>query len=297
MSGLSGIFAALGSAVSWALGAVLFKKLGEKTPSIAMTAIKALSSAVMLLMLILIARINFFINIHDLIILSLSGVLGIAIGDSFFFASLKRLSPVVLSIILFAIPNIFYGTFGFIILKEMPSLQVWFGILLILTGLACILFPLKIKNTNEPKTTVIGVLFAIASILCTSISMVFIKPILQNTNSLVVTMYRALFGGLSLLLYGIIFKRNSTWMQPFLNKGYSLKFIGAVFIVTFGGFWLSLVAIKNCDVVLASTLMGLEPLFILLFIILFRKYKAELREYIGIFLALSGIISLMIYVG
>lgn len=297
MSQLYGIFAALGSAASWALGAFLFKNLGDKTPSMAVAAVKTLISATILILIISIMNINLFINKNYLTELILSGILGIAIGDSFFFASLKRLSPIVLSIILFSVPNIFYGFLGFFLLKEMPSVQIWLSVLLILLGFGCLLFQSNSETNEKQKTTFIGILFAIISILCTSVSIVFIKPILHNINSLVATMYRILFGGIFLFLFGAISRKSSTWVQPFLSKNYSLKFLGTVFVVTFGGFWLSLVAMKNCDVVVASTLMSLEPLLILICMILFGNYKAKLSEYMGIFLALSGIISLMIHVG
>jgi drug/metabolite transporter (DMT)-like permease len=41
------------------------------------------------------------------------------------------------------------------------------------------------------------------------------------------------------------------------------RFIAAVTVVTFGGFWLSLFAIKSLDVSIANTLLATEPLFAL----------------------------------
>lgn len=295
MSELTGIAAALGSAVSWALGSILFKKIGEKTKSIAITTVKALLSAIMLGLFIIIVRINPFINSHSLIRLIISGILGIAIGDTFFFASLKRLSPVILSILLFSGPAIFSGILGLVYLNETPSLQVWIGILIVLSGLGCLLFPIETKDQNVPQTTLSGMVFAILSLFCTSISMVIAKPVLLEVSSLVATMYRMLFGGLFLLAYGLIFGKIKAWEQPFLDKDYNLKFLGTVSIVTFGGFWLSLVAIKNCDLVVASTLMTLEPLFIMLYMILFWKYKMKLKEYLGTFLSIVGIMLIAFY--
>lgn len=293
MSELTGIAAALGSAASWALGSILFKKLGGNARSIAMTAVKALLSALILGLFILAARINPFVTSNNLIILILSGIIGISIGDSCFFASLKRLSPIVLSVILFSGPVLFSGVLGLIYLKEMPTLQTWAGLFIILTGLGFLLFPLNIKDGEAPKTTLIGILFALASLFCTSISMVIVKPILSEVSSIVATMYRMLFGGLFLLGCGILFKKIEMWEQPFLNKGYNLKFLGTVSIVTFGGFWLSLVAIKNCDIVVASTIMTLEPLFILLYMVLFWKHKMSLKEYLGTFLSVIGLMCII----
>lgn len=293
MSELTGIAAALGSAASWALGSILFKKLGGSTNSIAMTAVKALLSALIIGLFLLIARINPFVDYNSLIILVLSGIIGISIGDSCFFASLKRLSPIVLSVILFSGPIVFSGVLGLIYLKEMPTLQTWLGLFIILAGLGFLLFPMNIQGNETPKTTLKGILFALASLFCTSISMVIVKPILSEVSSIVATMYRMLFGGLFLFVCGFLFNKIKMWEKPFLNKGYNLKFLGTVSIVTFGGFWLSLVAIKNCDVVVASTIMTLEPLFILLYMVLFWKHKMSLKEYLGTFLSVIGLMCII----
>lgn len=290
-----GIIAALGSAASWAVGSVVFKKLGEKAQSIAMTTVKALLSAAILLVFILVMEIDPFVSKHSLMVLAASGIIGIALGDSFFFASLKRLSPIVLSIILFAGPDIFYGVLGFLILGEMPPLQIWAGIILILSGLGCLLFPLEVQNSDGQKTRFAGILFALASLFCMAVSMVIVKPVLHTMPTLTATMYRMLFGGLFLLGCGVASNKIKTWEKPFLNKDYNFKFLYSVLIVTFGGFWLSLVAIKNCDVVVASTLMSLEPLLILLYMIIFCKHKAKFREYLGILLAIAGLALLVIY--
>src|SRR5437016_9169401 len=87
-----GILAALGSAASWALGAVLFKKLGDQLSSPAMTLVKSFISAALLgLALLAIGFTN--LSAHALLWLVVSGVLGIALGDTLFFAALKELTP------------------------------------------------------------------------------------------------------------------------------------------------------------------------------------------------------------
>src|ERR1044071_3358577 len=87
-----GILAALGSAASWALGAVLFKQVGEKLSSPAMTLVKSFISAALLgLVLLVIGYTKVPPNALGLLVLS--GVLGIAIGDTLFFAALKELTP------------------------------------------------------------------------------------------------------------------------------------------------------------------------------------------------------------
>ena len=125
--------------------------------------------------------------------------------------------------------------------------------------------------------------------------MVILKPVLVNYSSLTVTMYRMLFSAFVLFLFGIFSKKISRWTNTLLqDKIYSIKLSGTVTIATFGGFWLSLVAIKYSQLIVASSLMSLEPFFILLFMIIFYKHIPERKEYLGIFAIVCGIILLCI---
>lgn len=284
-----GVIIALISTLSWAVCTVLLKKLGERLEPVGMTAVKSILASVILLLIILITGTTLNIGINNIILVALSGILGIAIGDSLFFASLNRLSPVILSLVLFVGPDLFSGIFGVIFLKEIPSLISWIGIFCILTGLAFLIFPIK-KEDSNCKTKVIGVIFALLSLICTSYSMVIIKPVLEYVPVITATMYRMIFSALILLLFGCISKKIFNWKEITSDKKYSLKLTGTFLLATIGGFWLSLIAIKYCKLIIASSLMSLEPLFILIFMIVFNRYIPKLKELIGVFIIFLGII-------
>src|SRR5258708_6771009 len=88
-----GILAALGSAASWAMGAILFKKLSEQISSPGMALVKSFISAAILGAVLLV--VGGFARVHaaPLVWLIVSGVVGIALGDTLFFAALRELSP------------------------------------------------------------------------------------------------------------------------------------------------------------------------------------------------------------
>ena len=52
-------------------------------------------------------------------------------------------------------------------------------------------------------------------------------------------------------------------LKSLLDPRFAALFVLSVFVVTFGGFWLSLVAIEKTDVSIANTLNSTEPLFVL----------------------------------
>lgn len=291
-----GIWAALGSTASWALCAVLFKKLGERLDPIGMTMVKALLSVLFLLPFIIILYGNLLLPWKDLALLAVSGCIGIALGDSFFFASLGRLSPLALAILLLAGPDVFAGVLGLVCLGEMPSWQVWSGIILIMVGMGGLLFPLPADQDGcSSKTTIYGLVFGVLALICTAASMVIIKPVLVRIPSMEATMFRMFFGGVLLLGYGILTGKLKAWSQPFRTGDYRWGFAGTVAIVTFGGFWLSLAAVKFLDLVVASALMSLEPLFVLPFMIIFGKHKPTLKEIFCMFSAVAGVLVIVFF--
>lgn len=284
-----GIILALISTGCWAICTLAFKKFGERFEPIAMTLIKASLSIFFLAILMFLTNTSFKIDIEFLLNIFLSGLLGIAIGDSLFFASLNKLSPFVLSLILFAGPDIFTGVFGIIFLGENPSLLVWLGIIITMSGLGFFIFSKEQEYTNS-KTSITGIILALSSLICTSYSMVLIKPVLVSNSTITVTMYRMLFSAIILLLYSIFSKKFLTWKNSLNDRNYNIKLSLTIMLASYGGFWLSLTAIKYCDLIVASTLMSLEPLFLFIFSILFFEYIPTKKEITGLFLSIFGII-------
>jgi len=287
---LLGITSALICAMSWAICSLLFKKLGNKLKAIEMATIKTVFSGIILLFIALLCRADLTIEINNLHIVGISSILGIAIGDSLFFASLSKLSPFMLSSILFASPVILSAIFGFFFLNETLSVITLIAIIALLLGLSLLIFPIKDKNNT--KTKFLGIILALASLIFTTYSMVLIKPILINHSTLTITMYRMFFSALVLMVFCIATKKISTIQTAFKDKCYAFKLIGTILIATLGGFWLSLVSIKHCKLAIASSVMSLEPLFALIFMILFYKYKAKLKEFVGIFIIITALLLL-----
>jgi drug/metabolite transporter (DMT)-like permease len=103
-----------------------------------------------------------------------------------------------------------------------------------------------------------------------------------------------LFSALALLLYAIATKKILGWIKVLLDKVFTLKLIGTMIIYAVGGFWCSVIAVKYCELVIASSIMSLEPFFILLLMILFYRYIPKKRELASIILIVSGILLICI---
>ena len=285
-----GVIAALGSTASWALCGVLFKRLGERLDPIGMTTVKSVVAAILLLPALFFIG-GFGVSGADLFWLTLSGVVGIAIGDCFFFAALGELSPLLLTVLLLTCPNVFTGILGVLCLGEMPSLAVWCGIALIMAATAMLAFPLD--SGEGGKSTMRGIAFGVIAFVCSSISTVIAKPVMTGeagVSPLTVTFFRMAAGGIALAAFALCTRRAKAWAKPFRDMRYSLGVLGVTAIVAFGGFGLSMAAFKYLDVVAAGALLSLEPLFVLPFMAAFGRHKVKPRELLGMALAVAGVL-------
>ncbi|MBO4513202.1 MAG: DMT family transporter [Victivallales bacterium] len=289
-----GIGAALLSTFSWALGGILFKQLGEKLEPLGMTWVKSSISVLILGVCLLVLR-PALPNMAQFWRLVLSGFIGIAIGDTLFFAALGHLSPLILALLLLAGPDLFSVVLGVLCLGEMPSWQVFVGIFFLVAAISCVVFPLQISDDEKVKTTVLGVVFGLLSLVATSVSMVIAKPALKEMSVLFATCIRMLAGSVSLLLWGLMSGRIGTWCRPFRQGEYGLKFVGTVAIVTIGGFWLSLYAVKAVQLAVASALMSLEPVLILPLLMVIEKRWLTRRECCSGLLTLVGIVLICLF--
>lgn len=133
-----GVMAALGSAASWALGSVLFRRLGDHLPPVALTFAKGITSVVLLG--IAIAIIGFeSIGLDAWLLLILSGLLGIALGDTLFFLALNNLGAHAV-VILFTLGQVLTLILAVLWLGERPQPLDWAGINLILGGVAIVMW-------------------------------------------------------------------------------------------------------------------------------------------------------------
>jgi drug/metabolite transporter (DMT)-like permease len=255
-----GVVAALGSAASWALGTILFKGVGTEFSSMAMTFIKSFAGA--LLLFVLLCLVGGTPPQRDALgWLALSGLLGISAGDTFFFAALQRLGAHQLIIIMMLGPAVTV-LMAVLILGEWPSLPAWIGIILILGGVTLTLFS-DSRAGERPAATQTGIVFGLLCIVSMAISIIVAKLGLRHVSALEGTFLRMVFGFGGMLLLGLFQGKIGSWLYPLHQGGLRGRFALAVLVVTLGGFWLSLAAIKHLDVSIANTLIATEPLFAL----------------------------------
>lgn len=283
-----GVIAALGSAASWSVGTLLFSQLGESLSSFAMTLVKGGVSVLLLGLLTLLLGGFSDIGLEAYGYLVVSGLLGIALSDTFFFSALKELGPRSI-ILLTTIGQVFTVVLAVIFLGERLPLNGWIGIALIVSGIAIGMLP---GASGQGKSSRRGIVLGLISVLSMSVSVILTKKGLEGTSSIYATFIRMLAGTLGMLLIGIVTHRLRRWVTPFRDTRLMLRFSLAVCVITIGGFWLTIVAFKYTSVAVANSLVSTEPIFILPLAVIFLKEKLNIKAVAGAVIATMGVIFL-----
>lgn len=265
-----GIAAALGSSASWAVGWILFAQLGERLSPVALTLVKAAVSVVLLAAVLAVARPPAPVPPESLGLLVLSGVLGIALGDTLFFAALRRLGASVL-VLLFALGQALTVFLAVLQLGERPSGVQLVGIAIIIASVTTVLW---LRSEDDRRSNeVSGILYGLGSIVAMSVSVIIAKRALGEAGALDATFIRMVAGMACIALWSLLNNPKRLDLRPLLEPAFVVKLVAAVAIVTFGGFWLSLVAVKAIDVSVANTLNSTEPIFVLPLALIFLREK------------------------
>lgn len=285
---LIGIAAALGSAASWALGSVLFKKLGDELSPIALTFAKGVVGAVFL-GVAMVATGYDDIGARAWMLLILSGLLGIAAGDTFFFMALRNLGAHAI-VVLLTLGQVLTVLLAVVWLGERPSAGEWGGIGLVVAGVTIVMWTRL--TDEESRSGISGLAWGLLSVVCMSVSIIIAKEALETTGSIQATFVRMLAGTVGIFLFGQATRQLAGAMRPLSQPRFAGLFLVSVAVITFGGFWLSLAAIEHVEVSIANTLNSTEPLFVLPLAAFVLKERITLPVIIGSGLSVLGIVFL-----
>jgi drug/metabolite transporter (DMT)-like permease len=285
-----GEFAALGAAFLWALSAVVYTHLGQKISPLVLNLSKGVI-AIAYIAITLILQGDFLptnINGINLGFLLVSGILGIGLGDTFYFEALNNLGAR-RTLLLEALAPPLAALIALLTLQEALSLTAWAGIFLTVLGVAWVISERVPGTGNKVVNPLRGISFALLSAIGQASGAVLSRAALSTTtiNPLWSTLLR-IVGGVSILLLWMPLRKQSSWWQPLQSK----KLLGIIAITalfsTYLGIWLQQTAIKYTATGIAQALISTSPLFVLP-IALWMGEKVSFRAFLGVLVALGGI--------
>lgn len=286
-----GELAALSGAFLWALSVVIYARLGQTIPPLVLNLSKGVF-AIAFIAITLTVQGNYSptdMNGLSLGFLLLSGILGIGLGDTFYFAALNHLGAR-RTLLLEALTPPLSALIALIVLQEALSIGAWLGILLTVLGVSWVISERVPGSDHQAINPFRGVCFALVSVLGQANGAVLTRAALAGTaiSPLWSTLLR-LIGCVLVLLVWIPFQKPSQLgLQPLQSR----KLLGIIAITAFFSTYLGIVlqqtALKYTATGIAQALLATSPLFVLPIAIGMGEAVSP-RSFLGVLVALGGI--------
>lgn len=289
---LIGVFASVFSAVAWALGIILFRVIGARIPPYSLNLSKAIISVFYLA--VILACVGYDpVDLRTVFLLSVSGILGITLGDTFFFIALQNLGARLTSLMGTGIP---LGTaiLAVFFLGESFSLFKVMGILIIIAGVVIVLTEQVSVSEGKVLHKFRGISYGILSVVCASVGVIFSKLGVRNISALEATLIRMSASVVGLFTWGIVCRQLTAGLQPLRDRRSLKPLLGIVAVGTLGGFFLFMFSLKLVDASIATAVNELTPIFVLFFSALFFKERISRRALAGTMAAIAGVVVLLL---
>ena len=286
-----GALAALGSAVAWAVTSLLARSLMSELGSVGVNAIRSTIGGVLLIAWVLAtagAGVFTAISASGWLLLGLSIVTAIALGDTVFFESTRAIGVGRAMTISTTYP-LGAAVIAAAFLNEPVTVPIAVGSLVTMAGLVLIVAPWAERAPEERFWFGVGAA-AIAS-LAWAVSTVLVKPPLAEMGPATAQAIRLPVASMMLWL--------TPWARPvprtFAKSSRAVQIriviLGAITSVSSVMF---VAGVKHAGVAVASVLSSTAPMFAIPLAVIFLDERITLRAFLGIVLTLAGIIALQL---
>jgi drug/metabolite transporter (DMT)-like permease len=286
-----GAIAALGSAVAWAVTSLLARSLMSELGSVGINAIRSTIGGVLLVVwVVATAGAGVFTTISSSawILLGLSIVTAIALGDTVFFESTRALGVGRAMTISTTYP-LGAAAIAAVFLDEPVTVAIAVGSLVTLAGLVIIVAPWAERAPEERFWLGVGAA-ALAS-LAWAVSTVLVKPPLAEMNPVTAQAIRLPLA--SMVLWMTPWARSAPRELALSSRGARVRIavLGALTSVSSVMF---VAGVKHAGVAVASVLSSTAPMFAIPLAVIFLNERVTPRALLGIALTLAGIILLQL---
>lgn len=294
MVSIAGASAALSAAILWAFSAILFEDISLRLQPARLNLYKGAVAIVLLAATSAVLGESILaVTQTEMIVLMVSGVIGIALGDTAYFQSVQKLGAR-RALMLFTLAPPMAALIALVFLGERLDLITWVGILLTAGGVMWVVTENAQggeKVQIKKEDLIPGILFGAFAALCQASGVVMTRSVLTNTalTTLQSTIVRLAPALLALVVIIRISGNRTDRLAVIIQDK---KLTRLVFLSSFIGayicLWLQQIAIENAPAGIAQTMLSTSPIFILPMMAL-RGEKVSLRSATGAAAAIFGI--------
>lgn len=291
----TGELAGIATAILWSATSTLFTLAGREVGSVIVNRMRLLLAAIFLLVthwIVYSVPLPLEADPERWLWLGLSALAGLIVGDSFLFQAFIWIGPR-LSMLMMSLAPVIASLLSWAMLGERLLSSQMLGIALSVGGVAAVVTDRSNHRIRrgERDSYAIGILFGLGAATGQALGLILAKKGLAGS-------FPALSGNLMRMSSAATVMWGATLLQGRLRatlesvraRPIAFRHIVAGSIVgPFIGVWLSLVAIQWTEVGVASTLMGLSPIFLLPIGYVVFKERIGWRAAGGTLVAMAGV--------
>lgn len=289
-----GELAALSVSVCWSISSTMFERSGKRVGSLSVNYLRLIFAFIMLGVYGLLSKGAFLpldAGSQQWFWLSLSGFLGLFIGDLFLFQSLTILGSR-LSMLVMTFSPAMTAVLGALFLNENLHVRQWMAILLTMSGIFIAFVGLN-KGRLNFKMPLKGFLFALGGALGQAMGLIASKKGMGDYDPFAATQIRIITGLVAFTLFILVLKRWGGLRKAIADAKTLRDITIGSFFGPFLGVALSMYAITKTETGIASALMALTPL-VLIVPALLKGRRIARREWVGALVSVAGVMLLFV---
>jgi len=286
----------LGTALCWTLTVVGFEYAGKRVGSLSVNLIRLLFGFILLSITLMIFTGSFLpidISNEAILWLSLSGLIGLLIGDLFLFQAFVDLGGRISLLILSSTPVI-SAILGFAFFGEILEVKEIVGMVITLSAISFVILSRKNKKEAFHPHIKRGIVFAFLGAFAQAIGLALSKEGLGDLNAFAATQVRVITATFGFIIYITIIGKWKDIGKAFKDVT-ALKFIGFGSIFgPFLGVSSSILALRYTSLGVSTTIAQLNVILIIPFSVLLFKEKVNNKEIAAAVVAIVGVSLLFI---
>jgi len=282
--------------VVWAGAVILFKLAGDRIRPLALNLYKTALTVVLLFPMLLLLKIPLVpaaVPGGHWLAVAASGILGIAVSDTLFFACLNRLGAGMTAIV-DALYAPFVMTASWLVLMQRPRLEQIGGAALVIAAVLVVAY----RKSGSPLPTrriMGGIFFGVAAMAIMAVSIVLMQPVLSGAPVLWVTELRMLSALAVLLVMFAWQKDRRRLLAPLFEKGVRHYAFWGALLGNLLSMTLWVGAFKFTSVNSAAVLNQTNTVIVVVLACVFLKETFTRRRLLATALAVAG--SMLVLLG
>lgn len=290
---MGGELAALATAVCWSFTAIFISYSGRRVGSEVVNRSRLLFACLFLLVAHRALEGAFFptgVEPFRWGWLAVSSLLGLVLGDAFLFRAYVLIGPRLAMLLMSTVP-IFSALFGWLLFGEAVTGLELGGIVLAVGGVAWVVT----EGQTDPRLADRrvyrrGLLFGLLGALGQVANLVTARyALVGDFPALSATIIRIAIGAVVVWLIAALRGQAGHTVRQWGDRRALRAIVAASFVGPFLGIWLSLIAVQNARLGIASTLMALPPVILIPLEYAFFRQRVSPRGLVGTVIALGGV--------